>query len=305
MSRKGWLLFAALGVIWGVPYLFIKIAVGGLTPASVVFWRCAIAALILLPIAIARGQLRALLPHWKALLAFTAAEIAVPWFLLTSAEQRLSSSLAGLLIAGVPLVAALLGWATGGERLGPRRIVGLGIGLAGVAALVGLDLSADDAWALIQMAIVVIGYAVGPFILNRQLKGVPGLAVMAVSLALSALVYAPAGIIQHPAQLPDADVIVAVLVLAVLCTAVALTTFNALIAEVGPVRGPVITYINPAVAVILGVVVLGEPFTAGIGLGFALVLAGSVLATQRAADKKNPTPDPAADAEAQPVASRK
>ncbi|MEV0269022.1 MAG: EamA family transporter [Hamadaea sp.] len=305
MSRKGWLLFAALGIIWGVPYLFIKIAVGGLTPASVVFWRCAIAALILLPIAIARGQLRALLPHWKALLAFTAAEIAVPWFLLTSAEQRLSSSLAGLLIAGVPLVAALLGWATGGERLGPRRILGLGVGLAGVAALVGLDLSADDTWALVQMAIVVIGYAVGPFILNRQLKGVPGLAVMAVSLALSAIVYAPAGIMQHPAELPGADVIVAVLVLAVLCTAVALTVFNALIAEVGPVRGPVITYINPAVAVILGVLVLGEPFTAGIGLGFALVLAGSVLATQRAADKKAPAPGPAEAAGVEPVASRK
>ncbi|MEV6967669.1 EamA family transporter [Hamadaea sp. NPDC051192] len=305
MSRKGWLLFAALGIIWGVPYLFIKIAVGGLTPASVVFWRCAIAALILLPIAIARGQLRALLPHWKALLAFTAAEIAVPWFLLTSAEQRLSSSLAGLLIAGVPLVAALLGWATGGERLGPRRILGLGVGLAGVAALVGLDLSADDTWALVQMAIVVVGYAVGPFILNRQLKGVPGLAVMAVSLALSALIYAPAGIMQHPATMPGADVIIAVVVLAVLCTAVALTVFNALIAEVGPVRGPVITYVNPAVAVILGVIVLGEPFTAGIGIGFALVLAGSVLATQRAADKKTPARDPAADAGAEPVASRK
>ncbi|MCP2321786.1 drug/metabolite transporter (DMT)-like permease [Hamadaea flava] len=305
MSRKGWLLFAALGIIWGVPYLFIKIAVGGLTPASVVFWRCAIAALILLPIAIARGQLRALLPHWKALLAFTGAEIAVPWFLLTSAEQRLSSSLAGLLIAGVPLVAALLGWATGGERLGPRRILGLGVGLAGVTALVGLDLSADDAWALVQMAIVVVGYAVGPFILNRQLKGVPGLAVMAVSLTLSALIYAPAGIMQHPATMPGADVIIAVVVLAVLCTAVALTVFNALIAEVGPVRGPVITYVNPAVAVLLGVIVLSEPFTAGIGIGFALVLAGSVLATQRAADKKTPARDPAAGAEAEPVASRK
>jgi len=303
VSRKGWLLFAALGIIWGVPYLFIKIAVDGLTPASVVFWRCAVAAVILLPIAIAKGQLPALLPHWKALLAFTAAEIAIPWFFLTSAEQRLSSSLAGLLIAGVPLVAALLGWLTGGERLGPRRLLGLGVGLAGVAALVGLDLSADDTWALVQMAIVVVGYAVGPFILNRQLKGVPGLAVMAVSLGLSALVYAPAGIAQRPAQWPEADVIVAVLVLAVLCTAVALVTFNALIAEVGPVRGPVITYINPAVAVILGVIVLGESFTAGIAIGFALVLAGSVLATQRAADKK--APEPAADGAAQPVPSRR
>jgi drug/metabolite transporter (DMT)-like permease len=305
VSRKGWLLFAALSIIWGVPYLFIKIAVDGLTPASVVFWRCAVAAAILLPIAIGRGQLRALLPHWKALLAFTAAEIAVPWFFLTSAEQRLSSSLAGLLIAGVPLVAALLGWLTGGERLGPRRIAGLGVGLAGVAALVGLDLSADDTWALVEMAIVVIGYAVGPFILNRHLRSAPGLAVMAVSLTLSALVYLPAGITQRPAHWPGADVITAVLVLAVLCTAVALVTFNALVAEVGPVRAPVITYINPAVAVILGVIVLDEPFTAGIVLGFALVLAGSVLATQRAGDRRRLTSGPAEGAVEQPVASRK
>ncbi|NUT36257.1 MAG: DMT family transporter [Hamadaea sp.] len=281
MSRKGWLLFGALGIIWGVPYLFIKIAVGGLSPASVVFWRCAIAALLLLPIALFRGQLRGLLPYWKPLLAFTAAEIAIPWFFLTNAEQRLSSSLAGLLIAGTPLVAAVLGWLTGGERLGGRRILGLGVGLAGVAALVGLDLGADDAWALVQMAIVVVGYAVGPFILNRHLAGVPGVAVMAVSLGLSALIYAPVGIAQTPAALPGADVIVAVLVLAVLCTAIALLTFTALIDEVGPVRAPVITYINPAVAVVLGIIVLDEPFTAGIALGFALVLGGSVLATQR------------------------
>jgi len=281
MSRKGWLLFGAMGVIWGVPYLFIKIAVDGMSPASVVFFRCLLAAVLLMPIAIARGQLRALLPYWKPLVAFAAVEIAVPWFLLTSAEQRLSSSLAGLLIAGVPLVAAVLGWLTGGEKLGTRRLLGLGVGLAGVAALVGLDLTADDTWALVQMAIVVVGYAVGPFILNRNLAGVPGLPVMAVSLALSALVWAPAGVSQLPAQLPGADVIVSVIVLAVLCTAIALVTFTALIAEVGPVRAPVITYVNPAVAVVLGILVLDEPFTAGIGLGFALVLAGSVLATQR------------------------
>jgi drug/metabolite transporter (DMT)-like permease len=281
MSRKGWSLFVALGLIWGIPYLLIKVAVDGLSPAAVVFWRCAIATILLLPIAIGRGQLRGLLPHWKPLLAFAVAEIAVPWFLLTSAEQRLSSSLAGLLIAGVPLVAAVLGWLTGGERLGPRRLLGLGVGLAGVAALVGLDLSAGDAWALAQMAIVVVCYAVGPFILSRWLSGVPGLPVMAVALGLSALAYAPAGITQTPAGLPNPRVAAAVVVLAVLCTAVALVIFNALVEEVGPVRAPVITYVNPAVAIALGVLLLDEPFTAGIGLGFALVLAGSVLATYR------------------------
>src|SRR6266496_2070463 len=135
MSRRGWLLFATMGIIWGVPYLLIKIAVGSLTPASLVFYRTALAAVLLLPLAAARGQLR-------------------PWLLLSSAERRLSSSLSGLLIAAVPLVGALLGWLTGGERLGPRRILGLAVGLAGVAALVGLDLGRGDAAALAQMAVV-------------------------------------------------------------------------------------------------------------------------------------------------------
>src|SRR4051794_9134307 len=165
MSRRGWLLFATMGLIWGVPYLLIKVAVGSMPPASLVFYRTAIAALLLVPVAAARGQLRPLLPKWRPLLAYTVAELAIPWLLLSNAERRLSSSLSGLLIAAVPLVGAVLGWATGGERLGPRRIAGLLIGLAGVAALVGLDLGAGDASALVQMAIVAVGYAVGPWIL--------------------------------------------------------------------------------------------------------------------------------------------
>ena len=175
MSRRGWLLFAAVGILWGVPYLLIKVAVGALSPASLVFWRTALAALLLLPLAASRGQLRPLLRHWRALLVFAAVEIAVPWLFLASAEQRLTSSLAGLLIAAVPMVGALLAWATGGERLGPLRQLGLLIGLAGVAALVGLDLHASDVWALLEMAVVVVGYAVGPFLLTRYLAGLPGL----------------------------------------------------------------------------------------------------------------------------------
>lgn len=298
MSRKGWVLFLAMGFIWGVPYLCIRIAVGdgGLTPASLVLARCFLGALILLPIAAAQGRLKGLVKYWKPLLAFTAIEIAIPWMLLSSAETRLSSSLAGLLIAATPLVGAVLGWLTGRDRPGLRRVIGLGIGVAGVAALVGFDLSADDGWALAAMSVVVVCYALGPFVLDRYLGDVPGNAVMAVALAVAAIVYAPIGIAQLPSSVPGADVLASIAVLAVLCTAIALTMFNLLIDEVGPVRATVITYVNPAVAILLGVLLLDEPFTKGIALGFALVLAGSVLATY-----KDPVPVPAPEAEAEAV----
>jgi drug/metabolite transporter (DMT)-like permease len=292
MSRRGWLLFVAMGVIWGIPYLLIKVAVDALTPASLVFLRTAIAALILLPIALARGQVRPLLPYWRPLLMFTIAELAVPWLLLSSAERRLSSSLSGLLIAAVPLVGALLGWVTGDERLGGRRLIGLGVGLAGVALLVGLDLGSGDVPALLQLAVVAIGYAVGPFILARYLTGRPGLGVISVALTLTALGYLPVGVAQLPGHWPAGKVVGAVLALAVVCTAIAFLIFFALIDEVGPVRATVITYLNPAVAIALGVLLLNEPFTVGIAAGFGLVIAGSILATRRNAAAATKAEDP-------------
>src|SRR5690349_3952729 len=280
MTRRGWLLFAAMGLIWGIPYLLIKVAVTEVSPATLVFFRTGIAALLLLPVAAARGQLRPAWRRWRPLLVFAAVEVAIPWLFLGTAEQHLSSSLSGLLIAAVPLVGALIGWATGGERLGPVRISGLLVGILGVAALVGLDLHARDAWALVEMGVVVVGYAVGPFVLTRHLADTPGLGVIASSLGITSLAYLPAAIIQHPDHLAP-RVVGAILGLAVICTGVAFVLFFALLTEAGPVRATVITYINPAVAVALGVLLLHERFTVGIGVGFALVLAGSVLATRR------------------------
>jgi drug/metabolite transporter (DMT)-like permease len=288
VSRRGWVLFLTMGVIWGVPYLLIKVAVDVLTPATLVFCRTTIAAVILLPIALARRQVRPLLPRWLPLLAYTAVELVVPWYLLSSAEQKITSSLAGLLIAGVPLVSALIAWVTRSERLGVRRIIGLFIGLAGVAALIGLDVGGGDVWSYVQIGLTAVGYALGPAILARYLTDVPGMGVVAASLVLTAALYAPAGIAQLPRQWPSAKVIGSVVVLALLCTAVAFLLFFALIDEVGPVRATVITYINPAVAVALGVLLLNEPLTYGIVTGFALILLGSVVATRRA-----PAPVPA------------
>ena len=233
-----------------------------------------------MPIAGARGELRPLVRHWKPIALFAAVEMAAPWYLLSDAERHLTSSLAGLLLAAVPLVGALLGWLTGTDRLDRRRLAGLGIGLAGVAALAGLDLGAGNTRALLELAAVAVGYSLGPFILTRNLAGAPRLGVIAAALGLTAIAYLPAGLAQLPTHWPRPSVILAVLILAVLCTAVAFLLFFALIDEVGPVRATVITYVNPAVAVLLGVTLLGEPLTWSIALGFALILGGSVLATR-------------------------
>jgi drug/metabolite transporter (DMT)-like permease len=276
-----------MGLIWGIPYLLIKVAVGELTPASLVFLRTAIGAALLLPIAAARKDLGPLLPHWRWIAAYTLVEVAAPWFLLSDAERRISSSLSGLLIALVPSIGAILAWATGSDdRLDPRRIAGLGLGFLGVAALVGLDVGARDIGAVGEVALVALGYALGALIIARRLSSLPLFGVIAASLALTMVAYAPVGIAQLPRALPSPQVIAAVAILGVVCTALAFLVFFPLIAEVGPARATVFTYVNPAVALALGVALLGEPLTFGIALGFVLIVLGSVLATRRTASAK-------------------
>ncbi len=281
MSRRGTLLFAALCVIWGLPYLLIRVAVAEVSPAFLVFARTGIGALLLLPVAARRRQLAAVLRQWRWLLAFTVVEIGVPWFLLSRAEERLTSSLTGLLIAAVPLIGGLLTAAGGSaQRLDRRAWGGLLVGLLGVGALVGLDFGRVGIGPLVEVVVVVTGYACGPLILSRRLMHLPSLGVMAAALTLTALAYATPALLAPPARV-QTNVALAILGLAVVCTALAFLVFFALIAEVGPVRATIVTYVNPAVAAVLGVIVLGERFTAGMGIGFALVLAGSVLATGR------------------------
>jgi drug/metabolite transporter (DMT)-like permease len=282
LSRRGALLFAAMCVIWGIPYLMIRVAVRELAPVLLVFLRTGLAALLLVPLAARRQELRPLVAHWRPLLAYTAIEVALPWFLLSHAETKLTSSLTGLLIAAVPLVGALIVSLSGErERLGGRRWLGLLVGLGGVAAIVGLDLGHVNAVALVEIALVAVCYAVGPIILSRHLNGAPALGVVAASLALTAVAYAPLAAAQWPGRMPSVHVVESVVGLAVVCSAAAFLLFFALIAEVGPVRATVITYVNPAVAAVVGVLLLSEHLTAGMLLGFALVLAGCVLATAR------------------------
>jgi drug/metabolite transporter (DMT)-like permease len=280
VTRRGWILFAALSVIWGIPYLLIKVADEAFTPASLVFIRTAIGAAVIVPIAISRGELRGLLPKWRMLLIYTVVEIGAPWVLLAQAERKLASSLAGLLVAAVPLVGTVL-VRIAGERnhLGRSGLAGLAVGLGGVAVLVGFDLHGADAGSFAEMGVVVVGYALGPFIISRRLSEVPGNGVVAVSLALTAIAYGPFGISELPARVPSGRAIASVVALGLVCTALAFVLFFRLIAEAGPVRATVITYVNPAVAVLLGVVLLGERFTGATAAGFVLILGGSVLAT--------------------------
>jgi drug/metabolite transporter (DMT)-like permease len=281
MSRRGWALFLTMSLIWGIPYLLIKIAVDELSPATLVLARCAIGAAVLTPIALRRGGLRPLLRHWRPLLLYTVLELCVPWYLLAVAEQSLSSSLTGLLLATVPLVSAVIVATTGHERMGRRRALGLLVGFVGVAALVGVDVSGGDLLAVAAVGVVAVCYALGPFILIRRLNDQPQLAVVVASLLIAAAIYLPFGLAQAPRHAPGLDTVLAVVGLGVICTALAFVFFFKLIAEVGPARATVITYVNPAVALALGIAVLDEPFTATIALGFALILAGSVLGTAR------------------------
>lgn len=294
------MLFPAMCLLWGLPYLLIKIAVEELAPSQLVLLRTGLAALLLVPYAAARGQLIPALRRWRPLLAFAALELIGPWYLLASAERDLPSSLTGLLIAAVPLVAALAGRLVGiADRLNATRLAGLAVGFAGVALLVGLDVSGGDRRAVVEVAVVVLGYATAPLILSRYLSDLPSAGVTAAALAVTALVFAPAG--APGLALPSGRVIVAVVVLTLACTVAALLAFFALIAEVGPNRALVITFVNPAVALVLGVLVLSEPLTAGALLGFPLVLLGCVLATRRSRSAPAPErPQPLAQPVARP-----
>jgi drug/metabolite transporter (DMT)-like permease len=285
MTRRAWLLFAAMGVIWGIPYLMIKVVMdAGVAPGFLVFARTAIGALLLLPIAIRRGAVRPALARWKPVLAFAAIELGITWYLLNSAEEKLSSGLVALLLAMVPLIGTLVAWRLGDRSVfSPTRLSGLAIGLGGVGVVVGLNLTSGGtpAWAIGAVFLTSVGYAVAPLIADRALAGVPGLGITAVSLTLVALVYLPFGILQAPSHLPRFNVLASVAALGVVCTALAFLCYFALIAEAGAVRATVITYVNPAVALLCGVALLGERLTAGILIGFPLILLGSYLATRK------------------------
>ncbi|SEK78321.1 EamA domain-containing membrane protein RarD [Blastococcus sp. DSM 46786] len=299
MSRRGWTLFLAMSLIWGLPYLLIKVAVADLAPVVVVFGRCAVGAALLLPWTVATGQLRPALRRWRPLLAFTVLEMTGPWLLLAYAEQSLSSSLTGLLVAAVPFVAALAARLTGDEdRLTRVRVAGMLLGLAGIVALLGLDIEGAQLLPLAAVALTVVGYATAPLVISHRLPDVSGVAASSIALFVTAVVYAPFAVPRLD-RLDDASgtAVLSVVVLGLVCTALALALFFALIREVGPQRALIITFLNPAVAVLLGVALLDEPFTLGLAIGLPVILLGCLLATWRSRPR-GAMPVPAIDAAA-------
>jgi drug/metabolite transporter (DMT)-like permease len=297
MSRRGWLMFLAMGVLWGIPYLFIKIAVRELSSADVVFARTFVGALLLLPVAWRRGALRPVVRLWRWVLVFATAEMAIPWLLIADAERQLPSALVGMLISLVPIFATIFMWLFLDRSVLHRaRIVGLLVGLLGVGLLLGLDalarpMSLAKAGEILFVAFL---YAVAPILADRKLSGVPAVGVIAVSLVIVATGYLPFAVWTLPTAWPSAAALASLAVLAVLCTSLAFVIFFALIAEVGPLRAGVVTFVNPGVAVFLGITVLSEQLTWGTVVGFPLVLLGSWLATRSVPGLPTPSPDIAA-----------
>jgi drug/metabolite transporter (DMT)-like permease len=284
MTRRDYSLFGLLCVIWGIPYLFIKYALTDFSPATVVLLRTAIAAVIMVPIAISRGELRLALKSFPWVLAFALVEMAGPWLLINDAETRISSGLSALMIATTPLMGTLIG-AFLGDRSAwhSTRLIGLGIGFAGVTALVWLDISGGNAdlRSILQLVIVSFCYAAAPAMAARKLAHISTFGVIALSVAIVAVIYLIPGLYTWPDYTPSAKAISSVFVLGIVCTALAFFVFFTLLERMGAVRITLVTYINPAVAVALGIIFLSEPITVGTAIGFPLVLIGSWYATKR------------------------
>lgn len=288
MSRKGLLLFLAAGFAWGIPYFFIRVAVEDFSTPTIVFARVAIGALVLIPFAIHQKALLPALKAWPWVLAFAFIEMVGPWYLITEAEQSISSGLAGLLIATVPFFAVLIAYFFMGDRtvFHPKTVLGLVIGFVGVFLLVGIDSFAGHVDPL-QVGLVVIaaiGYAVAPALASVKLGTVPTSGVIALSMLIVAAVYVWPMSLNLPAEIaakPAAESWIALVVLGLVCSAIAFVIFFKLILEIGSARATLITYLNTAVALVLGILFLNEPLTTGIAIGFPLVLAGSWFASRK------------------------
>ena len=283
VSARAWIAFAAVSFLWGIPYLFIKVAVDdGVPPAFLAWVRVVLGAAVLLALSWRAGLLGSLRGRWRSLWVYAIVEICIPFPLIAAGEVRVSSSLAAILIAAVPMLIALLALRFDREeRVTGRRLVGLFVGFGGVVALVGLDVAGRPGELLGAAAILLaaLGYAAGPMWLNRRLRGLDPRALMGGALLLAAIALTPFAALDVPDAMPSTDALVSLVILGVFCTAAAFALFGALIAEVGPGRAAIITYVAPVVAVALGVTVLGErPGGAAIA-GLLLILAGSWLST--------------------------
>ena len=305
MSARAWTLFAAVSTVWGIPYLFIKIAVnGGMPPVMLAWGRIVLGAAVLLLLARRAHVIGQIRGHLKPLIAYAVLEVCIPFPLIAVGETHVSSSLAAILVASVPLNVALLALRFDPEeRATGARLAGLIVGLVGVALLVGLNAtgSGTDLLAAAGILVAAFGYAAGPMFLKRSLSELDVRTSMGASLAVAAVVLTPFAVFDLPSRTPTGGAFASVAVLGLICTALGFVLMTLLIREIGPARSVVITYINPVVAVILGVLVLGErPGVTAIG-GLVLILAGSWVATRVAAPAQTGIGAPLAAAAEEPL----
>lgn len=280
------MLFVAVGFLWGIPYLLIRVAVRDLSPAMVVFSRLCIGAIILVPLALKNKSFLAALRGYKYIFLYAAVEIMGPWWLITKAETKISSGLAGLLVATVPIWATIYASLTGDKSVWHhKRMMGLIIGFVGLVAVVGIESISgkNSLWAILSILVAAIGYALAPNMIMLKLPHVSGLAINAVAMTMAALVYTPFAILQWPTNHVSTNSLLSVVALGIFPTAMAFVVFFAVLKEVGPARASLVTYLNTAFAVILGVVILSEPVTLGIVIGLPMVLVGSYFASRKPA----------------------
>jgi drug/metabolite transporter (DMT)-like permease len=283
VSARAWIAFAAVSTLWGIPYLFIKVAVDdGVSPLVLAWVRVVLGAAVLLGLAWRAGTLAPLRGRWRWIAVFGVTEVAIPFPLIAAGEQHVSSSLAAIIIAAAPLFVALLALRFDAEeRATGTRLAGLLLGLAGVVALVGIDVAgrSDELLGALAVLAAAFCYAVGPMVLKRHLADLDPRASMGAALLVAAVVLTPAAVIDAPSELPSGEALLSLAILGLFCTAAAFVFYGALVAEAGPGRALVITYIAPVVALALGVAVLGEEPGAGAVVGLLLILAGSWLST--------------------------
>ncbi len=287
MSRRGWTLFLLVGFLWGIPYLFIKVAVdpdNGFSPAIVVCLRTAIGAAILIPWAIHQKTLGAALRGIKYVIPYAILEMIGPWILIGTAEQKISSGLAGLLIASVPIWATIFASMKGDKTVWHhKRLFGLVIGFIGLIAVVGIESikGSADPLSIGMVLVAAVGYSYAVMMVQGRLPGVSGVAINAVAMALTALFYLPFAVAQWPTHHISTQAISAIIGLGVLSTGAAFALFFTLISIIDVARASLVTYLNTAFAVVLGVIILNEPLTIGIILGLPLVLVGSYFASRK------------------------
>jgi drug/metabolite transporter (DMT)-like permease len=264
--------------------LLIKVAVEDLSPPVIVFSRVVIGAAILIPIAMKRGSLMPAIKAWKYVIPYAIGEMIGPWFLITAAEQKLSSGLTGLLVATVPIWTTILASLHGDKTVWhPKRLLGILIGFIGIVLVVGIESFSgrQSIVAIAMILIAAIGYAWAVTMVTTKIPHVEPISINGVAMIFTALVYLPFVFINAPEHMPSARVFGSVLVLGLFPTAMAFYLFFQLIKDIGTARGSLVTYLNTAFAVILGVIILREPFTLGIALGLPLVLIGSYFASRK------------------------